>query len=90
MVKQGMIFLNPDIVVKIQPMPWASHSNIIHLPIIKLKETISKNMLYEIADKMKLTLLDFKFMHKKANLASIPYANNRLLSMPFTTRRSQA
>ncbi|MGE0206458.1 MAG: hypothetical protein AB7R69_01265 [Candidatus Babeliales bacterium] len=80
-------FINPNVVEKIQPMPWHKESNILQLPIIKLKESITKAMLYDLADKMKLSLLDFKFLHKKANLASIPYANNRMLSMPFNTRK---
>lgn len=84
-----IVFIEPSAVEKIHPTPWSKDSNIIHFPIIKLKESITRNNLYDLADKMKLAFLDFKFLHKKANLASIPFANNRLLSMPFSTRRPQ-
>ena len=82
-----IVFMDPEMIEKIQPLPWTHESNVIHFPIIKLKETATKNVLYDMADRMKLSLIDFKFLHKKANLASIPFANNRLLSMPFSTRR---
>jgi hypothetical protein len=85
-----ILFMPPESIDTVQALTWTKDSNVIHLPIIKLKETVTKEYLYTIADKMKLAFLDFKFLHKKANLASIPFANNRLLSMPFTTRRSLA
>lgn len=83
-----IVFMSPDALESIQPLTWTKDSNVIHFPVLKLKETLTKHDLYRIADKMKLAFLDFKFLHKKANLASIPFSNNRLLSMPFNTRRS--
>ena len=83
-----IVFMDPKAIEKIQPISWSTESNIMRIPMIKLKESLTKNALYDMADKMKLTLLDSKFLHKKAHLASIPYANNRLLSMPFATQRA--
>jgi hypothetical protein len=83
-----IFFMNPDLIQNLAPSIWQHESSIMRLPEIIFKEDITKEEVCDLAVKMKLALLDFKFFHKKTNSAFIPYANNRILSMPFSPRRS--
>jgi hypothetical protein len=82
-----IMFINPQLIEKLHPITWPRDSNLIRLPMVKIHEAISKTALYEMINKVQLALIDLNLFHKKAHLASVPYANNRLLSMPFSSRK---
>lgn len=82
-----IFFMNPEMIDHLEPTSWQQNSSIMRLPTIVFKKNISKEDVSDVAAKMKLAFLDFKFFHKKTHSAFVPYANNRILSMPCSPRR---
>jgi hypothetical protein len=82
-----ILFTNPHAIKELEISPWVTESNIMRLPTIVFNIDISPDALQDLAAQMKLALMDFKFLHKKMHCTTIPFANNRIISMPVTNGR---
>lgn len=81
-----IIFLDPDLVDHLEEVVWSAATTGLRLPTVVLKDNVKEQVLADLAVRMKLAFLDFRFMHKKPYKAYMPCGNNHILSMPFRPR----
>lgn len=81
-----IVFMDPAFVNRLEVDQWSATGTGIKLPTIHLRESITKQMLVLMKDMMIMGSINFRAFHKKPFKAIVPYAQNRLISMPFTPR----
>lgn len=79
-----IVFFDPSLIVGLEKPQEFKDLAVINLPTLVIKNTPN---IQELAVKMGCALIDFRFLHKKSRIASIPYSNNRILSLPQAPKR---
>ena len=90
-----IIFMDPEFVDHLEVKDWLSAGTTMKIPTIILKESCTKNnqkvaitkeMIKDMCKEACSAFIDFRLFHKKPFKAIVPFAQNRLISMPFTPR----
>jgi hypothetical protein len=76
-----ILFMDPAFIETLEATSWHAEQPIVRLPRIIFKHSVDVKALHEVADKVQVALINFKFMHKKPSAQIIPY-QNRTLAMP--------
>ncbi|MEX0940341.1 MAG: hypothetical protein WDZ41_03200 [Candidatus Babeliales bacterium] len=82
-----IFFMDCTIVAELENISWPTTSNIIPLPSLNIKKEIPREKLTDLAIQMELAFCDFKFLHKKPLNNSIAYTNDRIISMPYLSKK---
>jgi hypothetical protein len=80
-----VVFMPAEIFDRFEQPSVVNVGTTLTLPTILLKQH-NKDLLADLASRMKLAFLDFKLLHKKPYKALVPCSSNHILSMPFTPR----
>lgn len=83
-----IFWMNPLFIEKLESDTWQPGDSVIKLPRIIFKADISQENLNAVAARSLFgAFLDFRILHKKITKTTIPYANNRVISLPNPQNR---
>ncbi len=83
-----IFWMNPAFIEKLESDTWQPGDSVIKLPRIIFNASITKEDLNEVAAQSLFgAFLDFRVLHKKITKTIIPYANNRVISLPNPQNR---